>query len=176
MPNYSSLENLKAKLNKVSKDFFLKRTKSLLTVDQLELINQASKIINQCKDGNWITKEYNSLQLDLLTLQSILVNLAIEFGDIMSLQDMDNASISATRAKIRLDAKKAKYELDKEGTPVKCTAEDIKDIAYDNTAEATSEYESHKLVGDHMKFIYYAIRDQAQLMEKAIARIAKREE
>lgn len=175
MPKYSNIDVIRQKINTVNKNSFINRTKNVLTKEQLELVNSAGSIILQCRDGNWITKEYSKLQLDVLSLQSILVSFAIEFGDIMSLAETDNSNISATKAKIRLDAKKIKQELEEAGTPVRCTAEDIKDLSYDITADAIKEYDTTKLVGDHMKFIYYALRDQAQLMEKALARIAKRE-
>lgn len=167
MPS-KSIADLKARLK--SNNPSIKRARELLTTDQSTMLDNAMKIVSKYGQSSWLEADFSSIQTDVILLQSILVNLAHEFGDIMSAMDSDNVVLSTARSKIRLDAKKVKKEMEDQGTPVKVTLSDISDISYEMTEDLASDYEDNKTLGSYLKFVYFALKDHVQLLEKAAHR------
>lgn len=166
-----SIVDLKTRLKSEGPKF--RRAKELLSKDQSLLLENGMKIVTKYSNSDWIQSDFVSIQTDIILLQSILVNLAKEFGDIMSIQDSDNVVLSTARSKIRVDAKKVKKEMEEAGTPVKVTADDIKDISYELTEELATTYEDNRTLGSYLKFIYFAMKDHVQLLERAVTRISR---
>lgn len=170
MVEYKGIDDIKAKLNSLSKSGAVRRATDLIDQQDLGLIKKITDITSKYADNDWSTKEYITIQTDLIALQAMLVTLATKFGDLMSAKDSDTAGVTTARSKIRLDAKKVKKELEAAGDIVKTTADDIKDLSYVLTEDAAQASEDSSTIGNYLKFIYFAVKDHVQLLERAAAR------
>lgn len=170
MTDFKTIQDIKAKMHSLTKGALNKRAKDIIEPEDAGLISSALTISNKYVSADWAEKDISSIQTDLITLQSILIALSARHGDIMATQDNESAVISTARAKIRMDAKVAKKEMEEAGNIVKTTADDFRDLSYVLTEDASTTHDSMRIVGNHLKFIYFAIKDQVQLLEKAVNR------
>jgi len=170
MADIKGIEDIKAKLNSLSRSSVVKRASSLIEEEDLKLVKQIIEITSKYSNPDWSTKEFLEIQTDLVTLQSMLVTLASRFGDLMSAKDQDATTLSTARSKIRLDAKRVKKEIEAGGDVIKSTLDDIKDLSYVLTEDAAQAVEDAGTIGNHLKFIYFAVKDQVQLLERAATR------
>lgn len=170
MADYKNIQDIKQKFTAITKSAVAKRAKDIIDPADVEIITSALTITNKYLNQDWSSKEFIEVQTDLITLQAILVSLASKYGDIMNTADNESSIISTARAKIRMDAKKYKKELEDAGEIVKITADDVKDLSYVLTEDAAIAHDDSRTMGNHLRFIYFAIKDQVQLLEKAAYR------
>lgn len=170
MPEYKNIEDIKQKLNSLNRSKAVKRAADLIDPEDLKMVQKVISITDKYSDSDWASKSFLDVQTDLITLQSLLVSMAAKFGDIMSNHESESSAVTNARSKIRLDAKAAKKELEKDGDIVKVTVEDIKDLSYVLTEDAQEASEDVKVIGNYLRFIYFAVKDQVQLLEKAATR------
>lgn len=170
MRDLKTIQDIKQKINSLSKGSLNKRAKDILEPEDATIIASALEVTNKYSTTDWFSLSQSEIQIDLIRLQSILISLASRHGDIMATQDNESQIISTARSKIRMDAKIAKKELEDSGETVKTTADDFRDLSYVLTEDASTAHENTRVVGNHLKFIYFAIKDQVQLLEKAVQR------
>ena len=172
--NIKNIEDIRNRISSNHKAPVYKKARSLLTTEQSDLLNNALSIIKKYSTENWYELEFSAIQTDVLMLQSILVQLAAEFGDVMSNNETESNTLSTARAKIRLDIKKVKKDIEVEGAVVKMTVDDAKDLSYVMTEDMSDAYTDSRALGGYLKFVYFAMKDQVQLLEKALHRFANK--
>src|SRR5574343_5694 len=156
----------------VDSEFKIIPPKDLLSDEDYKIIRDAYIIVGKYRTTNWMADLSElEIQSDLIYLQCTLVILAEKVSVIGSTQDGEDDKLKTARAKIRLLLKQMKQDLDKEGTPSKITQDDIKDASIALTEDLANNYENIRIGANFTKFVFYAIRDLVQYLDKALHRM-----
>lgn len=160
-------------MDKVSVDdtFSIKTPKEVLSDVDYKLVKETYDIINKYRNNTWMSEIPESeIQNDIIYLQCTVVLLAEKVSQISSLQDSEEDKIKIQRSKVRLALKQGKQDLEKTGL-VKITNDEIKDASLALTETLASRYEDIKIGSNFIKYVFYAVKDMVQLLEKALTRM-----
>lgn len=155
----------------VDSEFKIVPPKDLLKDEDYLVIKQAYDIVTKYRTTDWMADISESeLQSDIIYLQCTLVILAEKVSTISSHQDSEDDKIKVARAKIRLLLKQMKQDAEEKGESVKITLEDIKDASLALTEELYNNFENIRIGANFTKFIFYAIKDLVQYLDRALHR------
>lgn len=160
-------------LKKVSVDstFSIKTPKELLSDKDYNLVAEAFTVITKYRNTDWMSEISESeIQSDIIYLQCTIIFLAEKLSLASSYQDTEEDKIKTARSKVRLALKQVKQDLEKTMV-VKVTADDLKDAALALTENLASKYEDLKVGANFIKYVFYAIRDHVQYLDKALTRM-----
>lgn len=144
----------------------------LLSEEDLKLLKDAFNIIGKYTNSNWLVNyRTQEMQADVVTLQALQTLISYSTASIIGYASNIEEQLKVARAKVRLQVKKIKLDLEKQGNLTKLTADETKDICYVETETLFIELNRYAQTSELLKFTYYAIKDHVNLLEKAISRI-----
>jgi len=149
----------------------LKAPRELLEDADYLLIKEAFDIVTKYRNPLWMADISESeIQSDIIQIQGIILMLAEKLSMASSFQESEEDKVKVARSKVRLALKELKNRADAT-TPTKITADDIKDASIALTEELSSKYEDLKIASTFIKYVYYALKDHVQYLDKALQRM-----
>lgn len=149
----------------------IKAPKEYMTDADYQLISSIYTIINKYKTSSWRDEiSISEMQTDVIHLQSLQANLSLSLTHIMSYSESIEEQLKIARSKARLGIKNIKQKFEEEGSHVSLTLDDAKDLSYVKTEGIWAKLQDSKIAGDIIRFVYYAVRDHVQMLDKALHR------
>lgn len=150
----------------------IKTPDAILIKEDYELVTKlftiSSKYIDPSSYGDIPVTE---IQSDCIALQAGLVECGRRFGILIAYADSIEEQLKIARAKIRIQSKNLKSQFQSEGHSINVTLDDLKDLSYTKTEAIWKSLEDARVAAEFVKFVYFAIRDQVAILDKALHRI-----
>lgn len=139
----------------------------MLTDQQSELIQQAFGIMAKYRAPDCIaTVQYGEILQDTANLAAIQMALAGAAGDMIQRGETYRETASLVRATVRNTLRELREQMEQEGTKIRGTETEIRDIAEQHAAQAFQRAEQMRISGSFLKFVYYSISDGCKHLEQ----------
>lgn len=155
----------------VDQNLPIKAPKDILSEEDYKIVKDVFETIGKYRSADWMADVPESeQQADVVKLQTSMISLSERFVIMSTSNDQETDRLKIARSKVRLALKAEKTKAEEEGKIVRITAEDIKDASIALTEKLADNYENVQTAAAFLKFVYYAVRDAVNLLDKSLSR------